>query len=58
MKINKTICDKCQKEINIDNEVRLDVMKKEKNSNGFSIGFRKQKQIDLCQECYKKVFED
>lgn len=58
MKINKMICDKCQKEINIDNEVRLDVMKKEKNSNGFSIGFREQKQIDLCQECYKKVFED
>lgn len=58
MKINKIICDKCQKEINIDNEVRLDVMKKEKNSNGFSIGFRKQKQIDLCQEYYKKVFED
>lgn len=58
MKINKIICDKCQKEINIDNEVRLDVMKKEKNSKGFSIGFRKQKQIDLCQECYKKVFED
>ena len=55
MKVNKIICDKCQKEIDADSEIRLDVMKKEKNSNGFSLGFKKQKQIDLCEECYKKI---
>lgn len=58
MKINKIICDKCQKEIDTNNEVRLDIMKKEKNSNGFSLGFKKQRQIDLCQECYNKIFKD
>ena len=58
MKINKIICDKCQKEINTDNEIRLDILKKEKNSNGYSLGFKKQKQIDLCQECCKKIFGD
>lgn len=58
MKINKIICDKCQKEIDVDNEIRLDLMRKEKNSRGYSLGFKKQKQIDLCEECYKKLFED
>lgn len=58
MKINKIICDKCQKEIDADNEIRLDLMRKEMNLNGFSLGFKKQKQIDLCEECYKKIFED
>ena len=58
MKVNKIICDKCQKEIDADSEIRLDIMKKEKSSNGFSLGFKKQKQIDLCEECYKKIFED
>lgn len=58
MKINKIICDKCQKEIDADNEVRLDIMKKENNARGYSLGFKKQKQIDLCQDCYKKAFED
>ncbi len=58
MKINKIICDKCQKEIDTDSEIRLDVMKKEKRPSGYSLGFKKQKQIDLCQECYKKIFED
>lgn len=58
MKINKVLCDKCQKEIDSYSEVRLDVMRKEKNSNGYSLGFKKQKQIDLCEECYKKLFED
>ncbi len=58
MKINKIICDKCQKEIDAENEIRMDVMKKEKNANGFSLGFRKQRQIDLCQDCFEKIFED
>ena len=58
MKINKIICDKCKKEIDADSEVRLDVMRKEKSPNGFSLGFKKQKQIDLCEECYKRLFED
>ena len=58
MKINKIICDKCQKEIDTDSEIRLDIMKKEKTSNGFSLGFKKQGQIDLCQECYKRIFGD
>lgn len=58
MKINKIICDKCQKEIDTDNEIRLDVMKKEKNAVGYSLGFKKQKQMDFCKECYKKIFED
>lgn len=58
MKINKVLCDKCQKEIDADIEVRLDVMRKEKSPNGYSLGFKKQKQIDLCEECYKKLFED
>lgn len=58
MKINKIICDKCQKEIDVDNEIRLDLMRKEKNSRGYSLGFKKQKQIDLCEECYKELFED
>ena len=58
MKINKIICDKCQKEIDVDNEIRLDLMRKEKNSSGYSLGLKKQKQIDLCEECYKELFED
>lgn len=58
MKINKIICDKCQKEIDVDNEIRLDLMRKKKNSRGYSLGFKKQKQIDLCEECYKELFED
>ena len=58
MKINKVLCDKCQKEIDVDNEIRLDLMRKEKNSRGYSLGFKKQKQIDLCEECYKELFED
>lgn len=58
MKINKIICDKCQKEIDVDNEIRLDLMRKEKSSSGYSLGFKKQKQIDLCEECYKELFED
>ena len=58
MKINKILCDKCQKEIDTDSEIRLDIMKKEKTPTGFSLGFKKQEQIDLCQECYKKIFGD
>ena len=42
MKINKIICDKCQKEIDADNEVRLDIMKKENDARGYSLGFKKQ----------------
>ena len=58
MKINKVICDKCQKEIETGNEIRLDLMKKENDTRGHSLGYKKQKQIDLCQACYKKIFED
>lgn len=58
MKINKIICDKCQKEVDTNNEMRLDIMKKEKNSNGYSLGFKKQKQLDLCQKCYKEILGD
>ena len=58
MKINKIICDKCKKEIDSNDEIRLDVMKKEFNSNGFSLGFKKQQTIDLCEECFNKTSED
>ena len=58
MKISKVICDKCQMEIEAGNEVRLDLMKKENDTRGYSLGYKKQKQIDLCQDCYKKIFED
>ena len=56
MKINKVVCDGCNTEITIENEIRLDVMKKEVNSMGYSKGFRKQKSIDLCQNCYEKLY--
>lgn len=58
MKINKILCDKCQKEIDTDSEIRLDIMKKEKTPTGFNLGFKKQGQIDLCQGCFEKIFED
>ena len=58
MKINKIICDKCKKEIDADDEIRLDIMKKETNSRGYSLGFKKQKAIDLCQDCYEKIFKE
>lgn len=58
MRINKLICDKCHKDINTDDEIRLDFMKKEKDNFGYSLGYKKQKSVDLCQECYKKLFKE
>ena len=40
MKINKVICDICNKEITVEKEIRLDGMKKE-IVNGYSTGFKK-----------------
>ena len=43
MKINKVICDICNKEITVEKEIRLDVMKKE-IVNGYSTVFKKKQQ--------------
>lgn len=57
MKINKVICDICNKELETEEEIRLDVMKKEM-ANGYSMGFKKQAKIDLCQDCFNKIFKN
>ena len=58
MRINKLICDKCHKYINTDDEIRLDFMKKERDYRNCSLGFKKQKSVDLCQECYKAFLKE
>ena len=40
MKINKIICDTCQKEIDTDSEIRLDIMKKEKRGSLYTLTIR------------------
>ena len=57
MKINKVICDICNKEITVEKEIRLDVMKKE-IVNGYSTGFKKQATIDLSQDCFNETFKN
>lgn len=57
MKINKVICDICNKEITVEKEIRLDVMKKE-IVNGYSTGFKKQATIGLCQDCFNETFKN
>lgn len=57
MKINKVICDICNKELETEEEIRLDVMKKE-IVNGYSTGFKKKATIDLCQDCFNETFKN
>ena len=53
MKVNKIICDKCNKELEKGTEVRLAVMKKEITEHGFSNGYKKDEEFDLCLECFE-----
>lgn len=58
MKVNKIICDKCKKELEKGTEIRLSIMKKEIAANGFSNGYKKDEEFDLCPECFNTFKND
>lgn len=58
MKVNKIICDKCKKELEKGAEIRLAAMKKEITEIGYSLGYKKEEEFDLCPECFNTFKTD